>query len=159
MKVFKGVCLAVVVFFGLIFFVGIVTGLDLEDVSQEKADKNSYKLVKEYYKLSRSSGYLYVNYFRIIENTGDTNLYLDYSEFEISNTSGTILDQTSTFGAPQVIRPGEKGVYQCIRIIRSSKSGQWRCSCRLYGSDVRPEGYRSQGCGNPFGISSRMRRG
>lgn len=75
---------------------------------------SSYELVDEYYKLSRSSGLLYVDYFCIIENTGNTNLYLDYSEFEICNKSGTILDETSTFGAPDVICPGEIGVYQCM---------------------------------------------
>lgn len=74
----------------------------------------SYTVVDEYYYLSRSSGLLYVDYFYIIKNTGNTNLYLDYSEFEICNKSGTILDETSTFGAPDVICPGEIGVYQCM---------------------------------------------
>lgn len=84
----------------------------------------SYKVVDEYYKLSRSSGHLYVDYFCIIKNTGNTNLYLDYSEFEICNKNGTILDKTSTFGSPDVICPGEIGVYQCMFIFYHDYSDQ-----------------------------------
>lgn len=76
-------------------------------------EKASYTILDEYYYLSRS-GNLFVDYFCIIKNTGNTNLYLDYSEFEISNKSGTILDiQKAARGLPVVIAPGEIGVYQC----------------------------------------------
>lgn len=85
-----------------------------EQPSAPPAENASYTVVDEYYYLSRSSGLLYVNYFCIVKNTGTTNLLLDYSEFEISNKSGTILDNyKAVYGIPVVIAPGEIGVYQC----------------------------------------------
>jgi hypothetical protein len=84
------------------------------DTQNPKDENSSYTIVDEYYYLSRSSGLLFVNYFCIVKNTGNTNLSLDYSEFEISNKSGTILDvYKSVRGLPVVIAPGETGVYQC----------------------------------------------
>lgn len=82
--------------------------------SAPPAEKASYTVVDEYYYLSRYSGLLYVNYFCIVKNTGYSNLLLDYSEFEISNKSGTILDvYKAVRGLPVAIAPGETGVYQC----------------------------------------------
>ena len=48
-----------------------------------------------------------------IENTGSSNLYLDFSSYELTAEDGTIIHTTSgSFTpAPQVIEPGEKGYY------------------------------------------------
>lgn len=84
------------------------------DPQNPQDENSSYTIVDEYYYLSRSSGLLWVNYFCVVKNNGNTNLSLDYSEFEISNKSGTILDvYKAVRGLPVVIAPGEIGVYQC----------------------------------------------
>lgn len=77
----------------------------------------SYKVVDTYYRFGRlksNSMYVWVACFSIVENTGNTNLFLSQGDFEICTKSGTILGRKSVSSAyPMIISPGEKGVYYC----------------------------------------------
>ena len=48
----------------------------------------------------------------IIENTGNTNLYLESSSFDVETVDGELVTSVGYVeGYPQVLAPGEKGVY------------------------------------------------
>lgn len=99
--------------------------------NQQNETNVSYNVLDTYYRFGRSksnSMYVWVASFTIVENTGNTNLFLAKGDFEISSKSGTILERTSVSSAyPIIIAPGEKGVYYC--------------EFRFYHNEFTPESY------------------
>lgn len=102
-----------------VFFFSVFGGLKFWD-SLEKSElepivnypNTSYIIKDSYYKIYVNYGMLTIKCFAMVENTGDTNLYLGTGEFDIEDENGHLLE-TIEFVSPhvQVIAPGEIGVY------------------------------------------------
>lgn len=77
----------------------------------------SYKVVDTYYRFGRlksNSMHVWLACFSIVENDGNTDLYLSGGEFTIKNKDGVLVARKSVVDVyPTVIAPGERGVYYC----------------------------------------------
>jgi hypothetical protein len=78
--------------------------------------KSTYTLTYEKYLLregSTSGTSLYFDYIAEIENTGETDLYLDTCEINLLDTDNTKMfsSSKSCYSYPDVIAPGEKGYF------------------------------------------------
>lgn len=81
------------------------------DVQNEEA---SYEVTYQNISFHQDSiGTLWSQAIVEVTNTGNNNLYLDYSSYELTAEDGTIIHTTSNsfIPYPQIIEPGEKGYY------------------------------------------------
>lgn len=81
--------------------------------SKKPAQNSKYDIVSVYGDVATNSiGTTYMQVAVVIENTGNTNLYLDDASFDIETTTGELVASVSgVYGYPQVIAPGERGVF------------------------------------------------
>lgn len=90
---------------------GIVEATPVPTQTAESAYEVTYEDITFY---TDEFGYIYGKSIVEVTNTGDTDLYLDYSSYElISDSTGAIIHTTSDMFMPypNVIGPGEKGYY------------------------------------------------
>lgn len=72
-----------------------------------------YEVVANYNRtVINSIGTPYIQGVVVVKNTGNTNLYLGYAQFDIEDETGKLVaSRRSVDGYPQVLAPGETGVY------------------------------------------------
>lgn len=93
--------------------------LDVKNVStiessSEQSSEASYETTYEgIHFYTTSYGDIYTQAIVEVENTGNSDLYLDFSSYDLVDEKGTIIHSTSGsfMGYPRVISPGEKGYY------------------------------------------------
>lgn len=86
-----------------------------DEISITVSDPNNfnYEIVDTYYNLASDSiGYLWIECYALVKNTGKTNIYLSSGKFDIEDKNGHLIDTIDYVDVyPQVIAPGETGVY------------------------------------------------
>lgn len=74
--------------------------------------KSKYTIVQK--SIERYDSYFYSNHMKamvVVKNIGETNLYLNDADFDIEDSAGHLVASKNVSAYPQVIAPGEIGVY------------------------------------------------
>lgn len=98
---------------------GTTSTFELSQTSKEIPD--TQQVSEPSYKITYQNAYIYQNNVAglclqaivEVENTGDNNLLLDFSSYEVTGEDGTLLHTTSSsfIPYPRIIEPGEKGYF------------------------------------------------
>lgn len=128
---------AIAIIVAVIVWRACYTGTDKdanENASFEAlTDDISYEIVDNNIVFGKNSiGTTWIQCYTIVKNTGNTNLYLDSSKYDIETSSGELVDTIKYVSAyPQVIAPGETAVYYEETVFEGDLSKQHRLIPKL----------------------------